>query len=946
MRRYCVITCGFASITLVSALCFAQTPTPKWSDLDRAVGKEDYATSKQVADVIIQRGTIDDRKKASLVYGRILLALGQKDAARLYLTQMAKPGNDPTGGQQTKIYRAWLLALDGKSDEAVKSLEKMLEDNAHSDTTAEAADVLAMFHMANGEMEKAKKAVDFGLQVLQYKGVKDGYVLALLRGRLASNFTAGWAKRMYDEAERLRNERKYAEAGQLFAQVRAMYPKSEWAHASGFRIGQCFLGLTQSTKALDWWQNFIKESTAGPWRGQSYMALIDTVLESELNLKKATEFAMTATATLSKGLGKEAEPSWKDAAYDIHLRLGIISLVDGRFDAATKAFEQAKESAPTGASSEVQTGLDRLVEASKQRAKVVPDELGVGDNRAKVALGIGNVYNILHRYDVARGYFTSVLVGPMRSRSAAHRSFAGLGFGRTLTTDGKTGRDQSEVSKSTNVPSLPSPIAVYEASLKEFPNGSWHDETLYRLATIIQEQADVKFGKPSKLASGKDGKQTDQPAKSLLPKELAAQAKAEKERLAALLKAKGEALPYWQQILERYPNSPRCEQAFYYAGVLLYQMAEVAPTGKSKQLWEDAASRLSRFCERYPKSFYAGDAYVRQIDIELEQKYDAKAAIVLTDQGIQWAKSQNVNVVTKIDGVATPESVAIATKVIKDASAPAPTWEQGGTKPAASLLDDLYNLYLRAGILAYIQEKYDEASQYFDAAGPARPTDGMETTFDLQKLGVHVLVVCSKRREPTWYGDAINAAKTDSQKLALKLADTYLHSQRPEKAIAIYERIFAGDPSDGHPNKAVESYCTMRLAQAYSRGNLNRDKSIEYYRRFLRKDYGEFPWAADAIMRLAVLEYNTSYDSQRAAKYYQYILAKYPNHPSTERALYFLAIAAVQVGDKTLAESSCRQYLDQYARSGWQNAGWRQHIQKILDEQVPKLPNKERKPQR
>ena len=107
------------------------------------------------------------------------------------------------------IYAAWLKALDGKADEAIKTLEKMLQQagGAPTRSTAEAADVLAMLYMARGEQEKAKKAVDFGLKVLQYQGVKSGYVLALLRGRLNSDIAAGEAKRLYNEAEKLRAER-------------------------------------------------------------------------------------------------------------------------------------------------------------------------------------------------------------------------------------------------------------------------------------------------------------------------------------------------------------------------------------------------------------------------------------------------------------------------------------------------------------------------------------------------------------------------------------------------------------------------------------------------------------------------------------------------------------------------------------------------------------------
>ena len=63
--------------------------------------------------------------------------------------------------------------------------------------------MLAMLYMAGGDGERAKKAVDFGLKALQYQGVKDGYVLALLRGRLKSDIAAGEAKRAYDQAEKL-----------------------------------------------------------------------------------------------------------------------------------------------------------------------------------------------------------------------------------------------------------------------------------------------------------------------------------------------------------------------------------------------------------------------------------------------------------------------------------------------------------------------------------------------------------------------------------------------------------------------------------------------------------------------------------------------------------------------------------------------------------------------
>jgi hypothetical protein len=210
----------FLALLAISSPSSAQ-PAPKWSAVDQAVGKENYLEAKKQADAVLQRGTPEDRQKTILVYGRILLGLGQKDQARQYLNMLSggekRKGRSPAtaaSGQQA-IYGAWLKAFDKKPDEAIKMLEKMLEQsgNAPDETTAEAADVLAMLYMARGEQEKAKKAVDFGLKILKYRGTKGGYVLALLRGRLNSDFTAGEAKRLYNEAEKLREKGKFVEAG-------------------------------------------------------------------------------------------------------------------------------------------------------------------------------------------------------------------------------------------------------------------------------------------------------------------------------------------------------------------------------------------------------------------------------------------------------------------------------------------------------------------------------------------------------------------------------------------------------------------------------------------------------------------------------------------------------------------------------------------------------------
>jgi tetratricopeptide (TPR) repeat protein len=869
----------------------AQPPAPQWSAVDQAVGKENYLEAKKQADAILQRGTPEDRQKTMLVYGRILLGLGQTDQARQYLNMLSKSG--ASVGAKAAIYGAWLKALEKKPDEAIKTLEKMLQQagGAPDETTAEAADVLAMLYMAHGEKETAKKAVDFGLKCLQYHGIKGGYVLTLLQGRLNSDFAAGEAKQLYNKAEKLRQQGKFVEAGQLFAQVLAAYPKNPWGHASGFRIGQCYVGLGRAVQAMDWWQKFIKQSPAGPWRGQAHVAMVDLVLETQLDLKKATEHALAATTVLAKGLDKDAEPSWKEATYDIYLRQGIVSLVDGRFDAAAEGFQQAKQSAPKGTSSEVQAGLDRLIESAQNRVKLLPDELTIGDDRGSVALVLGSIYSVLRQYDLAKGWFSLPLNGSLRSRSAGHRSFAGLGLAGAVIASGQP------VSGSRSPGSQPSPLlqakAICEASLAEYPKGSWHDETLFRLATVIQDVAEAKYGKsPSSTA---DAKKPTQPAK--LPGPQQRDAKAEKERSVALAKAKAEALPYWQEIIDRFPKSPRCEQAMYSAGVLLYGIAEAGSGDTSDDRWSESAAMLKRFCAAYPKSPYSGDAYVRQMDIALERMFDPKAALTVSAEAGEWARW----------------AIGVPALDMPKASA----WALVVKYPDnAEIRRSVYDCLLRLGIVAYLAGDFDKAAHWIDIAGPKPPTPGFVANRDLDSLTLYYLQKAVRSKKPLTDKRALDAAKTDEQRLLVRLGDVYLETIRPEKAEKVFLRIVQRDPKLGKVSVALQGYAMLQMATTLDRQPGRRPEALACLKKLAtRPDLQGTYWAGYGLFRLALFTYNQTQDARQSMPLYVEMLKRYPKHEMAELAYVYCCMDAIQLKDTALAEKIGQSFLANYPKS-------------------------------
>ena len=760
----------------------------------------------------------------------------------------------PRSGQLA-IYTAWLKAFD-KPEEAIKTLEKMLEKsgNAPDETTAEAADVLAMLYMARGEPEKAKKAVDFGLKILQYRGTKGGYVLTLLQGRLNSDFTAGEAKRLYNEAEKLRAAKKFVEAGQLFAQVRAMYPKNPWGHASGFRIGQCFMGMTQPGKAIDWWQKFIKESPAGPWRGQSHVALVDLTLESQLDLKTATEHALAASAVLAKGLDKDAEPSWNEAAYDIHLRQGIVSLVDGRFDAAVQGFQQAKPSAPK----DIQPGLDRLIEASQNHVKLIPDELTVGDDRAATALVLGNIYNVLHQYDIAKGWFSLPLNGSLRSHSAGHRSFAGLGLARILVAT--AGKDKSPLAQA---------AIAYEASLKEYPKGSWHDETLRELALLIERAAAEQFAAP--------------PADKKGAPKLSAQMveAARQQQRKAIASARAAALPCWTDLPKRYPTSRHVPQALFHAGVLYTETEKP----------DDALAAFEELAKKYPDSPWTGDAHVRLIDVKLERQFDLPGAREHADAAVAWYE--------RLDQAKAAQARQSIGEEQSDA--------------LRSLKQVGYDIYVRAGLVEYLLEHPERAVGLFEKAKLLQPERNFVVVQGAIPTGIERLIEVAKSGKSLT--PEIVRKGDEKARLILMLADVYHEGQQHDKSLELCTRVISGSApkatreqkSYAHFRRAHNYY--MTLGQAYSP-----DASLADYVSAVTTA-PKAPWADSAMFLAGNIEWNDKHNADAAITVWRRLLREYPKSSEADRCAFFIGLAHFFSKQYPQARKALEEYLVNYPTS-------------------------------
>ncbi len=74
--------------------------------LHKAVRAQDHAEARKLADAMLKSANQGERVAASLAYGRILLSVGQTDAARQYLAFMGKLNLEAGAAQQMNVYAA------------------------------------------------------------------------------------------------------------------------------------------------------------------------------------------------------------------------------------------------------------------------------------------------------------------------------------------------------------------------------------------------------------------------------------------------------------------------------------------------------------------------------------------------------------------------------------------------------------------------------------------------------------------------------------------------------------------------------------------------------------------------------------------------------------------------------------------------------------------------
>lgn len=856
--------------------------------------------------------------EAAHVQARCYWAIGKNNGqakARKTWNKLEKASTTNATKTRLKIVKALELeAADdsAKLNQAIGILEQILKDNPANMAMPEAAIDLARLYVKAGRLDDAEKTLNFVKEWLSnkdvlkklelpYVGLTQPYTDAANAALEQLKYLRDAGRKEFEAAEALRIAQKWQEAWKAYQTIVKDFSKTDYAPRSGLAMGHCLVGLKKISQAASHWKKFIESASAGPWRGQAFIALIDLCLEEQLDLAEAGRYAALAGGSMPAALADEKSAvSWRDVEFDIHLRIAMVSFCQGRGEAAAESFESAKKL--TGNINIIES-LDALTAAAKTGKPIIPQDAqggGAGEmkaagsaspsGKAAVALSLGVIHMVAERPNNADTFFDRILGTPARGDQPARAGITGATKAQfAFATFCRGAVFQMRVMHKEAREQL-------ETSVKMYPDGSWHDETLYRLATIIQADAQTKYGKPAEAAADKKTSKKDPKAEQ-----------AEKERLANLLKARGEALPYWQELIKRYPKSPRCEQAYYNAGVLMCDVAEAADGKDSEKLWKEASAILGKLCENYPDSPYAGDAYVRQIDIALEKMFDLKTAETISQQAVACAKK----LTDEKSNIQQPTQLSPwCAKVYYP--------DHDSQKLA------LYNCYLRAGLVDYFRQQYEAAQRLFELAKPFAPSRDFVVVEGDIPTGMENIITVSREKRALTPEEALDGDV--KARLVLQLADIYLVAGSYQKSYDL--ATFVIEELKKTASIPQRSWAHRQRATALS----SLRKKIEAKPEYLtaQKLSPSSPWAVECLFLAGTIAHNHEKQPKEAIGIFEEVVKQYPQSELASKAAYFVGVIYEWNSQWSLAKAAYQRVIRDYPESRWAEAAMRYHM-KIVD---------------
>lgn len=895
-----------------------------------AYWKSDYDAARRAAEGPAKSDG-PSAARAMHLKARAALALGDQRSVRAAQEHWASLASaarrDPFAAARLRLGKALLLESRGQGDRAIRELNEVIKLELKSLAAVEAHIELARLLGADGKTDKALKHLDRAAWLLDY-GESVGVPASLQKVFFAAvrqtrEDVKSPGRHEFSKARGFQKAGKHRRALDLFTSITEKLPESPYAVRSDYQIGRCLVALGDVDKAIEHLQQFTAQAPAGPWRGQAFVALIDHFLERRADLDAASEQADLAESSLDSALrDADARESWLEVRFDLTMRIGVVALLEGRQKPAIDALQDAIR---LTRSKVIRENLSRLVVAAESGSGIIPEDVRNGSEQAQLALSLGVVNLLVQDYDAAARRFERVAgtlrvtpdpssvtrdMRPIRPMSRVGRSQTAFAiFGKALLLDLR-----SRSSKA---------LVLFHRSMEFDRNGSWHDETLYRIASITEEAA------AATEAAGDQANARDQGASRELTleqrKELASK---RRQRQRKILAGRAEALPHWRRIIQGYPESPRLLHALYGEGILLHELAEQgldesgrpAREAALARLQDDALKAFEKICTDFPDSEQAGEAYRRRLDSALFRGMDLEDAEAVAPDAIQWVDKALANT--------------------SSLNQPQPPWPENSDRAGIELgvKRTAIECASLSGIVAYLNGEFDLAKKRAGKGGPKR-SGRISNPVEFARMRLYFLIDAAKREKQVADQRALDATDDPRQKLILRLGCLYIEIAQPADAERALLMLTGPQSPAGRVPPEIQAYAQIRLATSLHRQREKRSEALVALRELVdRKSLVGTHWHGTAMFRLALFTSNQTRDPSQSLPVYREMLTKYPDHEKASIAALYYFIDLERAGRTDEAIDAGRSFLADYP-----DGHYRKYVKQRLEELTAAQANSTRK---
>lgn len=336
-------------------------------------------------------------------------------------------------------------------------------------------------------------------------------------------------------------------------------------------------------------------------------------------------------------------------------------------------------------------------------------------------------------------------------------------------------------------------------------------------------------------------------------------------------------------IIENHTESPYYAAALRRAGAVLYGLGK----------YDKAYDLFGIFVKKSPQNPFAGEVFTCLIDCSLERRLDIKRARTYADAAQKWAEAHSA-------------------ENMPDHDIHAPPWGVNFRLPGRDTINSfLHSIYIRCGVIAYLQQDYDQAADYFHLAQPYRRKRGFVVVSGHIPTCLEKVVEAAEARKKLTPHDVMTGNR--NIQLVLQYADILAEAGLGAKAISLYDEVIGARQDRVTPEQ--KSWAHFQKAQTVYKKPACLESRADYLA--ARRECPHAPWAPKALFYAGTITNNFEQDLRKANVYFRQVLEHYPKSKSAIRCGFYVGVSHQQNGEWVKAATAYRRFLKMFPDSMW-----------------------------